>query len=48
MEPRPLLHRVLAGLALTALLAAGLRCSYVITSDQADFSAARPSPRAAP
>jgi hypothetical protein len=48
VEPRPLLHRLLAGLALVALIAAGIQCSYVIYSDKADFSAARPSKPAGP
>jgi hypothetical protein len=39
---------MLAGLALTALIAAGIHCSYVIYSDKADFSAARPSEQARP
>jgi len=41
VEERPLQHRVLAAVALAALLAAGLHCGYVVYTDRADFSAAR-------
>ncbi|MGI9592794.1 MAG: hypothetical protein ACR2P8_15605 [Myxococcota bacterium] len=58
MEAHPLHVRILAGLALAALIAAGLHCSVAIYTDRADFSAgrrtesevpgARPEPEARP
>jgi len=41
VEERPLHHRLLAALALAALIAAGLHCSWTIYTDRADFAAAR-------
>jgi len=41
VEERPLHHRLLAALALAALVGAGLHCSWVIYTDRADFRAAR-------
>jgi hypothetical protein len=41
VEERPLHHRLLAALALAALIAAGLHCSWAIYTDRADFRAAR-------
>jgi len=39
VDERPLHHRLLAALALAALIAAGLHCSWAVYSDRVDFSA---------
>jgi hypothetical protein len=48
VDERPLHHRILAGLALVALIAAGLHCSWVVYTDQADFSRAGAAREEAP